>query len=208
LQQTGPGNGVRAMVGDSKWKDYTLSLKARKLGGAEGFLILFNMRDDGAKSWWNLGGWGNHRHALETDGAVDGGVEGRIETGRWYDIRIEVQGARIRCFLDGHLVHDVSSTTKSVFAVASRATSGDVILKVVNADAEAHAAEIELSGLGGNVKSATATVLTSARDDDENTLDEPTKVVPVTSPVPAAAAMFGHTFPARSVTVLQVNVAK
>ena len=58
------------------------------------------------------------------------------------------------------------------------------------------------------MKSATATVLTSARDDDENTLDEPTKVVPVTNPVPAAAAMFGHTFPARSVTMLKVNVAK
>ena len=206
LQQTGPGDGVRALVGDRKWKGYTYSLKARKLGGAEGFLILFNVQNDHAKSWWNLGGWGNKRHALEAEGCVDDGVDGRIETGRWYDIRIEVQGPRIRCYLDGQLIHDVNPAMRSMFTVASRAGSGDLILKVVNAAAEARTTRIDLCGLTGKVKSATATVLTSADDADENTLDEPAKVVPVTSPVPAAAAAFSHTFPANSVTVLQVKV--
>jgi len=207
LQQTGPGEGVRALVGDRKWKNYTLSLKARKLGGAEGFLILFNVQNERAKSWWNIGGWGNHQHAVEMDGAGDDRVEGRIETGRWYDIRVEVQGSRVRCYLDGRLIHDINPATKAMFAVASRAASGDVILKVVNADAEAHAAQIDLSGLDGKVKSATATVLTSPNEDDENTLDEPTKVVPATCPVSAAAA-FSHEFPAHSVTVLKVKMEK
>ena len=69
LAADGAGPDVRAIAGDKSWKDYTLTLKARKLGGGEGFLILFNVQDDHAKSWWNIGGWGNVRHALEMDGS-------------------------------------------------------------------------------------------------------------------------------------------
>ena len=68
LRQMEIKNGVRAIAGDNSWKNYTLTLKARKLGGSEGFLILFNVQDEHAKSWWNIGGWGNVRHALELDG--------------------------------------------------------------------------------------------------------------------------------------------
>ena len=69
---------------------------------------------------WRLG---QHRHAVETGRRLrDRGVPGRIETGRWYDIRIEVQGAHIRCYLDGKLIHDFSPSIKAMYAVASRAT--------------------------------------------------------------------------------------
>jgi len=58
---------ARAFVAGKFWTDCTYSLKARKLGGAEGFLIPFNVRDENAKSWWNLGGWGNTRHTIENE---------------------------------------------------------------------------------------------------------------------------------------------
>ena len=77
LSQTSPAENVRAIVGDKKWTDYTLSLKARKLSGAEGFLILFRIQRDNDKSWWNIGGWGNKRHALEI-----GGVDGKAVDGQ------------------------------------------------------------------------------------------------------------------------------
>ena len=66
-------------------------------------------------------------------------VDGRIETGRWYDIKVENIGNRIRCYLDGKLVHDARrGELDSMYAVASRAKhNGDVILKVVNAAADA-----------------------------------------------------------------------
>jgi alpha-L-arabinofuranosidase len=209
LQQTADGSDFRAVVGDKSWRDYTLTLKARKVSGAEGFLILFNVQDENAKSWWNIGGWGNTRHAIEQAGFGDAGVPGRIGTGRWYDIRIETKGSRIRCFLDGKLVHDINPSMKAMYAVATRATStGDVILKVVNASAEPQTTAIELSGLDGKVKSATATVLTSANPDDENSLDEPNKVVPVSNSIDNAAARFNHTFPSYSVTVLKIKVER
>ena len=64
LRQTSGETDCRA-VASGKWTDYTLTLKARKLGGAEGFLIMFRVHDTGAKSWWNIGGWGNDHHAME-----------------------------------------------------------------------------------------------------------------------------------------------
>lgn len=108
LRQTSDAENVRALVGDVNWSDYTLSLKARKLGGKEGFLILFGVPDADTKSWWNLGGWDNTRHSLELPGAESDAVPGRIETGRWYDIRIEVQGTTVRGFLDGKLIQQAT----------------------------------------------------------------------------------------------------
>jgi alpha-L-arabinofuranosidase len=207
LQQTADGTDFRAVVGDKSWHDYTLTLKARKLSGAEGFLILFNTQDENGKSWWNIGGWGNARHAIEEPGWSDPGVSGSVETGRWYDIRIETRGSRVRCFLDGKLIHDINPSVKAMYAVASRAASGDVIIKVVNVSAAPQATTIELAGLEGQVKSATATVLTSANLDDENSFAEPNKVVPVAGPVDPSAR-FRHTFPANSATVLQIKVSQ
>jgi hypothetical protein len=43
LRQTGDAQGARILAGDPQWTDYTLSLKARKLGGMQGFLILFQV---------------------------------------------------------------------------------------------------------------------------------------------------------------------
>jgi len=210
LQQTGGDENVRAILADRSWKDYTYTLKARKIGGSEGFLILFNVPDESRKSWWNLGGWGNTRHATEAEGLANKGISGHIEIGRWYDIRIEVKGSAVRCFLDGKLIHDIRpAANKSLHGVASRViSSGDVILKVVNISKEAQSTQIALSGLAGAVHSATATVLTSPSLDDENSLAEPMKVAPITVPVANAAGSFQYVFPAHSVTVLQVKVAE
>ena len=93
LRQTGRQTDVRAIAGERSWDNYTYTLKARKLGGAEGFLIMFRVQDPRAKAWWNLGGWGNTKHAIEMGGIIGNEVPGRIETGRWYDIRIELHGA-------------------------------------------------------------------------------------------------------------------
>ncbi len=64
-------------------------------------------------------------------------VEGRIETGRWYGIKIQLDGNRIRCWLDDELIHDVQAEPeKTLFASAGCDDStGDLILKVINTDA-------------------------------------------------------------------------
>src|SRR5579862_1356230 len=65
LRQTSNEENTRALIGEPNWSDYTLTLKARKLGGNEGFLILFGIPEANFKSWWNIGGWGNTRYGIE-----------------------------------------------------------------------------------------------------------------------------------------------
>jgi alpha-L-arabinofuranosidase len=208
LRQMGRETDVRAIAGDKSWDNYTYTLKARKFGGAEGFLIMFRVQDDNAKAWWNIGGWNNTRHAIELGGIADSGVRGRIETNRWYDIRIELTGSRIRCYLDGKLIHDVNPQMKSFYAVAGLARpSGDIIVKIVNVSNASHDTQIDLRGAAPTIQSATATILTSADPADENTLDQPNKVSPATGIVDITTTKFRWTFPAHSVTVLRLRTA-
>src|SRR5262249_25449268 len=51
-RQTSEAEDVRATAGDVDWNDYTIHLRARKLAGAEGFLVMFRVRDDGDWYWW------------------------------------------------------------------------------------------------------------------------------------------------------------
>ena len=106
LRQTSRETDCRALIGDPQWCNYTLTLKARKLGGDEGFLILIGLPDvdSGIQSWWNIGGWGNTTHALQVPGVAADRAGGRIENNRWYDIKVELSGKTIRTYLDGQLV--------------------------------------------------------------------------------------------------------
>jgi len=206
LRQNSLADNVRAIAGDKSWTDYTYSLKARKLGGAEGFLILFRVRDENRKSWWNIGGWGNQRHAIEMGGIIGRDVPGSIETGRWYDIRIELKGDNIKCYLDGKLVHDVTPPApKSLYASASRVnSSGEVVLKVVNTSRSELAADIKLNGVAAMHGPAKAIVLTSQNPADENSLAEPTKVAPVVRTFDVSGPAFRYTLPGNSVTVVRL----
>ena len=209
LRQSGTATDVRAVTGDKAWTDYTYSLKARKLGGAEGFLILFNVQNDAEKSWWNIGGWSNDHHAVEMGGVVSNEVKGSVETGRWYDIRVEVKDSHVRCFLDGKLLHELGSvrTVKAVYASATRQTkSGEVILKVVNTAAAEQAVDIRLNGADKIKGPAEAIVLTSGQSTDENSLDHPTQVTPVTKTIDVSGPSFRHSFPGNSVTVLRIKI--
>jgi alpha-L-arabinofuranosidase len=202
FKQEGLGENIRAFAGDNSWGNYTYSLKARKLGGEEGFLIPFLVRDETAKCWWNIGGWGNKRHALEMDGIQGGEKNGSIETGRWYDIRIELTATGIKCFLDNELIHDVAyPRIKPLYASASR-EGKDLILKVVNVSAQPQTTQLNLTG-AKIAKKATVTVLASQKPEDENSLDQPAKVAPVSRTLSNASGQFSHTFPGNSFTVFR-----
>ena len=207
LRQNSLAENVRAFIGNSAWTDYTYSLKARKLGGDEGFLIPFLVRDKEAKTWWNLGGWGNTKHAIEMDDVVRDDVAGKIEMGRWYDIRIEVKGPSIKCFLDGKLVHNSQQAApKPLYAAASRTANGrEVILKVVNVLPAPQETEIRLNGAKAS-RFTEATVLASDRPEDENSLSQPTRVAPATRRLDCAGPSLVHVFPGNSVTVLRCKV--
>ncbi len=211
LRQTSGRENVRAVFGDKGWAGYTYSLKARKLGGDEGFLVLFNVRDDEAKSWWNLGGWGNQRHAVEIGGAEEGSKGGRIENNRWYDIRVETAGNRVKCYLDGKLVHDVAPGVMQplLACAATDRASREIIVKVVNAAFEPLETELRIDGVRvADGPAATALVLTHDDPMAENSLDEPRKVAPRPVQVDVRGGRIRHRFPANSLTVIRVKAER
>ncbi len=71
LTQNSLDTDVRATAGDRTWTDYTYTLKARKTGGAEGFLILFlyvAKREPRTSSGGISEGWGQQPHRAGTRG--------------------------------------------------------------------------------------------------------------------------------------------
>ena len=193
-------------------QDYTLHLKARKLGGAEGFIVMFRAKDANNYYWWNIGGWQNRESGIEknVNGAhIDLGnhVPSHIETGRWYDIRVESQGSRVKCYLDDKLVYDFQDRgLPTLAATAGRIDkSGELIVKLVNGADTARTLEINLEGVNALEPQGQATILTNSKIDAENTLTQPNNVVPTVRTVTGVAPRFTYTVPAQSVVILRLK---
>jgi alpha-N-arabinofuranosidase len=216
LQQSSGRQNTHDTAGEPSWTDYTLHVKARKLGGAEGFLVLFHCRD--AENYWqlNVGGWGDSRTAIQriqdgTDDEVGEASNATVETGRWYDVRVELKGTSIRCYLDGKLVCEATDTQRPpaapLYAAASRVRStGEVILKLVNFSQSAVPLDIDLSGARSVQSEAKGWILTG-QPGDQNTIDQPLKVAPKPVAVSVAGSRFQYSVPALSVVVLRVRTA-
>jgi alpha-N-arabinofuranosidase len=106
LSQENLGTDIKIIFGDKSWVNYDFSLEAKKTGGYEGFLILFRAEDDENFYWYNIGGWGNSRHALEkeTDNSrevLPNDTRGKIEEDIWYKIRIRCEENKFTAWIDG-----------------------------------------------------------------------------------------------------------
>jgi alpha-L-arabinofuranosidase len=214
-RQGDAGASLSSYAGESAWTDYTLTLKARKTGGTDGFII--TVCDDGAGSYsrWILGGWGNRQHGIVTHYAQQdqflASGPGIIETNRWYDLKIVMQGARMECYLDGKLTQSADILRRrmpSLYTSAVRETgTGETILKVVNPGDQPVTATIQLRGVTSIHETALATVLTGNRA-NENTFEKPNSIVPTTAIVTSIRPEFSHAFKPRSVTVLRLGKPK
>ncbi len=192
--------------GDENWTDYTITLKARKISGPEGFLIVFGHKG-GDKYWWNVGGWGNQEHAIEfnqTD--VGRHAQGRIETARWYDLKIHLKGRHIQCFLDGELIHDVDAPVNDRFFALAGCDdrSGEMVLKAINVSKVPVNGEVRLNGASSGTRTAKLTTISSDQLTDNNSLDQPKKVVPITSSLETAGDHFSYQFQPNSLTIIRL----
>lgn len=161
--------------------NYTLKLKARQNSGAEGFLIIFDYRDANNMTWWNIGGWSNTQHAVEqtvngTRSILGQAVKGSLDDGVDYDIRIEKNGNKAKCYMNDKLIHEVTlndyAASRNVYTAASiDDETGDLFIKLVNPSCNAHPTVLKFEN--GKAVSATAEVLTSAKGTDENSPEHP-----------------------------------
>jgi alpha-L-arabinofuranosidase len=206
LRQNAIGENFRAVVGDPAWTNYTLTVKARKLGGREGFLVLFQTPDINRPVWWNLGGWNNTEHALQGGNLAENRVRGSIETNRWYDIRIELKDGSVKTYLDGKLIHEADRKPLAAFyAAAGRdRRAGELILQLVNPFAEPIAVTVKLAGAGKPGHSARRITLAGPDPAAENTLDHPGIVVPKLDVFTGVAPEFTCNLESYSLTTLRI----
>jgi alpha-N-arabinofuranosidase len=97
----------------------------------------------------------------------------------------------------------------AMFYVATKDTkTGKIFLKVVNATGKPQQVDIELNGVVKLSAEGTLVVIKGDKPEDTNTIDNPDKIVPVTSVVKGLSKKFTRTFEPYSVSVLQINTVK
>lgn len=190
-----------------------MTVHATKNGGSEGFLIIFDYKDEQNYSWLNLGGWGNSKHAVEQ---CKNGVkstladkEGQLKTGQEYTIRVQKEGQRVRCYLNGTQIIDTNLreyANRLIFTSANLdQQSGVFYVKLVNPHAVA--TPVRLSFQNGRALSGEAEVLSSNNGTDENTLTNPFAITPHSQAVSVEAdGSVNFKAAAYSVNVLRLKV--
>lgn len=190
---------------------YTYKVRARKDGGNEGFLVVFNYVDAKNYCWLNIGGWGNTQNAIEQ--VKDGGkgqlatAKGHVETGRWYDVEITVKGDSIYASLDGEQIFATKlkpNMTPGFFATATEDShTGEVIVKLANTNILPTTARISLGGK--QMANAKLIRLTADSGTAENDIEHPTNVYPTTQDLPVNSDVLELEIPASSLNILRIK---
>jgi alpha-L-arabinofuranosidase len=196
-----------AEVGDH----YTVKCRARKDDGREGFIIVFNYVDPQHYCWVNFGGWGNTQHGLEqingSGKSQTATKRGRVEAGRWYDVTLTVSGDSVKAWLDNDLVFDTVLKHDTSTGVFSSATiddqTGELIVKVVNSQAEGTTARLNISNFA--VKSAKLIQLRANTGYDENTLQQPTNISPTEHELSPECNAVDVELPAYSLNIIRIK---
>jgi alpha-L-arabinofuranosidase len=212
IAQTVNGAQRLMILKDQSFDTYTLKLKARKTGGTNAFIVPFAVNGQRYMFRAHIGSYVNANTVFEIvqDGDVSNISESKrlpqkIETGRWYDIRLEVGTDKVDCYLDDKLLLSFKEPQKMLGIAGRDQKTGDLIIKMVNGFDDDYETEIELEGAIGATGTATAYTIATERVDVENSFTEPVKYVPVKSAVPGISGKkFKYKFPKYSITVLRI----
>ena len=199
-------------------KKYTIEAKARKTGGKEGFFIYFGMSEDGKDGYvFNVAGWGNTKTALESIRKGDTSsphsemVAHKLETGRWYDLKVVVGEKEAELFVDGVSIvkYELEPETTRIYSVAGYdEAAGEVVVKVVNAEETPFTASLKLDNVSKVQKAGKVITLASQSPEDENSFDEPTKISPIETAYDGFAKSFDYKFEPNSFTILRIKASK
>ena len=191
--------------------DCSISLKARKIAGAEGFLIYFGMHDGKNGYVLNIGGWGNQTTAFQRINGNDmpqipNNISQYVEEGRWYDIRIDIKDGKFTYSLDGKQMLETAIENIQRYVVSGDdENTGELIVKFVNATKEPFSTSVNLQNVTSVKRKGKVVTLTSADPKDENTLDDPKRVFPRESTFNKFSGQFDYTFEPWSFTVLRIK---
>ena len=206
--------GDSLYFGNTDWSDYTLTVEAEILSGAEGFLIPVCAQDAANNLFWNIGGWGNTVSCLQivSGGSKSGQVSGtvkniKLQRGKTYTIKVVVDGNHVEGYLDDTKYLDYTyQAPLALYESANVDDNGDIIIKLVNPTDHGIFVDTLLEDFSAEKYEAAAqvTVLSGDSLSAVNSFDEPDKMIPSTSEI-AVSASFTYEAPARSVSILRIS---
>lgn len=205
--------GAEMYFGDSSWSDYTFTVDATKIKGQEGFFIPFAVRGDDM-FLWNIGGYGNTVSCLQENcyGAKSGQILGTVksfaaEEGKTYQLKIEVSGTKIKCYIDGELYVDYDSYSASeaeAYQVVSTDETGDIIVKLVNVTGDSKTFAVNIGGASDISDKATAYQVATEDFYFENVFGSGDIVTMETFELDGISNQFNLTVPQYSATVIRI----
>lgn len=214
LSQTSLEQPSKYIISGFNGNQFTLEFKVRKTGGQEGFLVYFSLSEDNKAGYvYNVAGWNNQTTAIEavadgrTAGAVSRKVEQSLETNQWYDVKITVSPDKSELFIDDKLILAYSPETAPLqfFSSGYDEATGEIIIKVVNAEAEVYPLRIKLDGVNSVEKVGKVIILSANSDLDENSFEEPKKIYPQESEFKGFGNSFDYNFKPFSYTIMRVK---
>ncbi|MHA4806629.1 alpha-L-arabinofuranosidase C-terminal domain-containing protein [Flavitalea flava] len=216
LAQIAEGPQLFAMLKDRSFDTYTLTLKAKKLGGLNAFIIPFAVKDTNTCMRAHIGSWLNSHCVIEkltngydvSDLSEQKKLPKSIEQGRWYAIRLEVGVDTVKCWLDDELIMTYTEPEKFFALAGKNEKTGDLIVKVVNGSDIPYQVNWRLNGTSDLSSEGELTVLQSETAGAENSFRFPKKYVPEKRRVTGVGSNFETTVPPFSISVLMLKEKK
>ncbi len=207
--------GSAAYFGDESWTNYTYTLDATKISGAEGFLIPFSVGDKNNNWFWNIGGWNNTVSCLQRvkDGVKSDQVSGtvtncRVQDGKTYSLKIVASGSNVKCYMDDKLMIDYNipvSSASEAYQVVSTDNTGDIIVKLVNEKDTPKTFAVDLQNAGALTGTADVEIVAADSLTADNILGLDETVTLKTSAAEGISEKFNYTVSPLSVTVLRIH---
>lgn len=192
-------------------QDYTIQVWARKLEGKNGFRVFFN-----GNNFVDFGTDGNKTAKFGGEFFYKpGGLIPELksapfsaENNRWYELKIEVKGYHINCFVDNKKLLEVDLLPVQALNISVGKTADNyLVIKAINLSHEKAETEINTGKIVPE-QQGEAIVLTSAKADDVNSLENPENVKPVFEKLDRVTSNFNYTFKPLSCTVLRIKIKK
>lgn len=190
---------------------YTIRLKARKTGGGEGFRVIFGFENPGKYFAADFGSHSNESvlfREISDKGSVslfDYRNQMPILKDKWYDVRIEVDGNRWTCYLDGREAYsyDYNIVNKHYAVAGIDKEANELIVKMVNGTTEPWSTTLSLRG---GKAAAPARRIDVGCDDinAENSFADPLCISARESTLEADGSAIPVSCPASTATILRI----
>ena len=140
---------------------------------------------------------------------LDGKADEQLSAEEWHKVRVEMHEDGICCVVDGKevLSFQTNIINRKFYSAGYDEETGEVVIKLVNANERKCTAHIELNG-SQIERNGRVIQLRSASPLDENDFSNPKRIYPEERPFNRFSSSFDYIMPSNSVTILRTKCRK